>query len=110
MLRMAVEVQVEGKGEKYAVSILTYACKEDLKQAIEDDMLIRNHNFFQSVELVCLLPLFTSLISLLNRSFILMRYLVGGYNHPEHDLPAPRVSDSAKGCGKVVALSLVGRF
>ena len=31
MLRMPVEVQAKGKGEKYAVSIPAYACKEDLK-------------------------------------------------------------------------------
>ena len=53
MLRMPVEVRAEGKGEKYVVSIPAYACKEDLKQAVEDDMLIHNHNFVQSAELVC---------------------------------------------------------
>ena len=50
MLWMPVEVRAEGKGEKYAVSILAYACKEDLKQ-VEDDMHIRNRNFVQSAEL-----------------------------------------------------------
>ena len=48
MLRMLVEVRAEGTGEKYVVSIPANACKEDLKQAIEDDILIRNRNFFQS--------------------------------------------------------------
>ena len=52
MFRMPVEVRAEGKGEKYAVSILAYTCKEDLKQVVEDGMLIRNHNFVQSLELV----------------------------------------------------------
>ena len=52
MLRMPVEVQVEGKGEKYFVSIPTYAYKEDLEQVVEDGMLIRNRNFFQSAKLV----------------------------------------------------------
>ena len=52
MLRMPVEVRVKGKGEKYVISIPAYACKEDLKQAIEDGMLIRNRNFVQSMELV----------------------------------------------------------
>ena len=45
MLRMPVEVRAEGKDEKYAVLIPAYACKEDLKQAVEDDMLIHNRNF-----------------------------------------------------------------
>ena len=53
MLRMPIEVRAEGKGEKYVVSILTYVCKEDLKQGVKDGMLIRNRNFVQSAELVC---------------------------------------------------------
>ena len=52
MLRMPVEVRAEGKGENYAISFLAYASKEDLKQVVEDGMLIRNHKFFQSAELV----------------------------------------------------------
>ena len=52
MLRMAVDVRAEGKGEKYAVSIPTYAYKEDFKQVVEDSMLIHNRNFVQSAELV----------------------------------------------------------
>ena len=91
MLRMPVEVRAKGKGEKYVVSILAYACKEDLKQAVKDGMLIRNRNFAQSAELVCLQLLCTSLISLLNYCFVLMCYFVGGYGHPKHDLPVPRV-------------------
>ena len=110
ILWMPVEVQAEGKDEKYVVSILTYACREDPKQAVKDDILIRNRNFFQLAELVCFLLLFTSIVSLLNRSFILMCYLVGRYGHPEHDLPALRVSDLAEGCGKVAALRPVGHF
>ena len=73
-------------------------------------MLIRNRNFVQSTELVYSQLLCTSLISLLDYSFILMRYFAGNYGHLEHDLPAPRVSDSIKGCGEVAALRLVGRF
>ena len=46
-------MRVEGKGEKYVVSIPAYACKEDLKQVVEEDMLIHNHNFVQSADLVC---------------------------------------------------------
>ena len=107
---MPVEVRAKGKGEKYVVLIPTYACKEDLKQAFEDGMLISNPNFVQSVELVCSQLLCTSLISLLNYSFILMRYFAGGYSHPEHDLLAPRVLDSVEGCEEVAALRPVGRF
>ena len=110
MLRMPVEVRAEGKGEKYVVSIPAYACKEYLKQAVEDGMIIRIRNFVQSVELVCSQLLCTSLISLPNYDFILMRYFAGDYGHPEYNLPAPRVSDSAEGCGEVVALRLIGHF
>ena len=46
MLRMLVKVLAEGKGEKYVIPIPAYACKEDLKQAVDDGMLIHNHNFF----------------------------------------------------------------
>ena len=45
LLWMLVEVRAEGKGEEYAISVPSYACKEDLKQVVEDDMLIRNRNF-----------------------------------------------------------------
>ena len=90
--------------------IPAYACKEDLKQAVEDSMLIRNRNFVQSMELVCSQLLCTSLISLLNYSFVLMRYFAGGYVHPEHDLPALRVSSSAEGCGEVAALRPIGHL
>ena len=57
-------VVVEGKGEEYVVSVLAYACKDELKQVVEDSMLIRNHNFVESVELVCLQLLCTVLVSL----------------------------------------------
>ena len=52
MLRMPVDVRAKGKGEKYVVSIPTYAYKEDLKQVVKDGMLVHNRNFVQSVELV----------------------------------------------------------
>ena len=52
MLWMPVDVRAERKGEKYVVSIPAYACKEDLKKMVEDGMLIRNHNFVHSTELV----------------------------------------------------------
>ena len=110
MLRMPIEVRAKGKGEKYVVSILAYACKEDLKQAVEDDMLICNRNFVHSVELVCSQLLCTALTSLSSHYFILMRYFVGGHDHSKHDLPAPRVPDSTEGCREVAALLLIGRF
>ena len=47
MLGMLVEVRAEGKGKKYVVSIPTYTCKEDLKQAVEDGMMICNRKFVQ---------------------------------------------------------------
>ena len=53
LLRMLVVVRAKGKGEEYVVSVPTYASKEDLKQVVEDDMLIHNRNFVQSTELVC---------------------------------------------------------
>ena len=53
LLGRGVTMWAEGKGEEYAVSVPTYAYKEDLKQVVEDGMLIRNHNFVQSVELEC---------------------------------------------------------
>ena len=53
LLRMLVVVQAKGKGEEYVISVPTYASKEDLKQVVEDDMLIHNCNFVQSTELVC---------------------------------------------------------
>ena len=54
LLWMPVVVRAEGKGEEYVVSVPSYVCKDELKQVVEDDMLIRNRNFVQSVELVCL--------------------------------------------------------
>ena len=53
LLRMPIAVLAEGKGEEYVISVPTYACKEDLKQVVEDDMLIRNRNFVHSAKMVC---------------------------------------------------------
>ena len=110
MLRMPVEVRAEEKGEKYVVSIPTYACKEDLKHVVEDIMLIHNRNFIQSAELVHSQLLCTVLVSLSSYCFILRCSFAGCYDYPEHDLPALRVLDSAKGCGEVAALRLIDRF
>ena len=46
LLRMPVAVQAEGKGEEYVVSVPAYACREDLKQVVKDDMLIRKRTLF----------------------------------------------------------------
>ena len=52
LLRMLLVVRAGGKGEEYVVSIPAYAFKEDLKQVVEDGILIRNRNFVQSAEVV----------------------------------------------------------
>ena len=62
LLWMAVVVRAEGRGEEYVVSVPAYACKDELKQVVEDGMLIRNRNFAQSAELVCLQLLCTVLV------------------------------------------------
>ena len=54
ILRMLVAVRAKGRSEEYAISVPTYACKDKLKQVVEDIMLIRNRNFVQSEEMVCL--------------------------------------------------------
>ena len=54
LLRMLVVVRAKGKGEKYVVLVRAYACKDELKQVVEDGMPISNRNFVQSAELVCL--------------------------------------------------------
>ena len=54
LLQMPIVMRAKGKGEEYVVSVPAYVCKDELKQVVEDDMLIRNHNFVQSAELVCL--------------------------------------------------------
>ena len=87
LLRMSVAIQAEGKGEEYVVSVPAYACKDELKQVVEDDMLIRNRNFVQSAKLVCLQLLCTVLISFPSYCLILMRSFAGYYGYSENDLP-----------------------
>ena len=53
LLQMPVAVQVEGRGEEYAISVLASTGKEDLLQMVKDEMLVCNRNFAQSTELVC---------------------------------------------------------
>ena len=107
---MPVEVQAEVKGEKYVVLIPAYACKEDLKQAVEDCMLIHNRNFVQSTELVRSQLLRIVLVLLPSHCFILRCSFAGCYGYPKHDLPTSRVPDLIKGCGEVAALRPIGRF
>ena len=54
LLWMPIAVLEKGRGEEYAVSVPAYACKDELKQVVEDRMLICNCNFVQSAKLVCL--------------------------------------------------------
>ena len=44
---MTVAVRVKVKGEEYVVSVPAYAYEDELKQVVEDNMLIRNRNFVQ---------------------------------------------------------------
>ena len=91
LLRMPVVVWVEGRGEEYVVLVPAYACKDELKQVVEDGMLIRNRNFVQSAELVCLQLLCTILELFSSYGLILMRSLVYHYDYPEYDLPTSRI-------------------
>ena len=110
LLQMHVAMWAERKGEEYAVLVPAYACKDELKQVVEDGWLIRNRNFVQSAELVCLQLLCTVLVSFMSYCLILMRSFTGYCGYPEHNLPALRVPVSAKGCGEVAALCSIGRF
>ena len=109
-LQMPVAMRAEGKGKEYAISVPAYACKDDLKQVVEDSMLLRNRNVVKSAELVCLQLLYTVLVSFPSYCLILMRSFIGYYDYPEHDLPTLRVPISVEGCGKVTALRSIGCF
>ena len=91
LLRMPVAVRAKGRGEEYTVSAPAYACKDELKQVVEDKMLIRNRNFVQSTELVCLQLLCTVLVLFPSYCLILMCSFVGHYGYLEYDLPASRI-------------------
>ena len=92
------------------VSVPAYACNDELKKVVEDNMLIRNRNFVQSAELICLQLLCTILVSFQSYCLILMRSFTGYYSNQEHDLLAPRVLVSAVGCGEVTALRSIDLF
>ena len=97
LLRKLVVVRAKGKGEEYVISVSAYACKDKLKQVVEDGMLIRNRNFIQSTKLVCLQLLCTVLVSFSSYCLILMRSFTSYFDYSEHDLPAPRVLVLAEG-------------
>ena len=107
---MPVAMRAKGNGEEYVVSVPAYACKDELKKMVEDDMLIHNHNFVQSMKLLCLQLLCIVVVSFSSYCLILMRSFAGYYDYPEHDLPAPRVPISAEGCREVATLSSINRF
>ena len=91
LLRMPVDVRAKGRGEVYVVSVPAYACKDELKQVVEDGMLIRNSNFVQSAKMVCLQPLCTILKLFPSYRLILMRSFIGRYGYLEYDLLASRI-------------------
>ena len=91
LLRMPIVVRPEGRGEEYVVSVPAYTCKDKLKQVVEDEMLIRNHNFVQSEELVCLQLICTILELFFSYGLILMRSFIGHYGYLEYDLPTSRI-------------------
>ena len=97
-------------GEEDAVTVPAYTCKDDLKQVVEDSMLICNCNFIQSAELVCFPLLCTVLVLFWSYCLTLMCSFVGYYGYPEHDLPAPRILVLAGGCREATTLLLISCF
>ena len=73
-------------------------------------MLIRNRNFVQSVEWVCLQQLCSVLVLFSSYCLILMRSFAGHYDYPECDLPASRIPVSAEGCGEAATLRSINHF
>ena len=67
-------------------------------------MLIRNRNFVQLAELVCLQLLCFVLVLFPSYCLILMRSFSGHYDYLEYDLPASRIPVSAEGCGEAATL------
>ena len=75
MLRMPVTVRVGGQGKEYTISVPTDTIKEDLQKMIEDGMLVYNHNFAQSTELVSLEALYLVLVLFLSHCHIINLFL-----------------------------------
>ena len=46
------QIPVVARSEQYSISLLVYMDKEDFQPVADDGMLIRNHNFHPSAELV----------------------------------------------------------
>ena len=110
LLLIPVAVRAEGRGKEYVVSVPAYACKDELKQVVEDGMLIHNCNFVQSAELVCLQLLCTVLLLYPSYCLILMRSFTGHYGYPEYDLLASRIPVSVEGCGEAATLRSIDHF
>ena len=107
---MPIAMRAEGRGEEYVVSVPAYSFKDELKQVVEDKILIRNRNLVQSVELVCLQLLCIVLVLFPSYCLILMRSFLGHYGYPKYDLPASRIPVSNEGCGETMALHSISRF
>ena len=110
LFRMPVAVRAKGRGEEYVVSIPAYACKDELKQVVEEGMLIRNRNFVQSVELVYLQLLCFVIVLFMSYCLILMRPFTSHYDYSEYDLLASRIPVSIEGCGEAATLRSIDRF
>ena len=74
------------RSKKYSIPLLVYTNKEDFHPVADDGMLIRNHNFHRSVELV-------SADSLHGLSVLFSNFwsFLGCDSHPEHGPPGPKV-------------------
>ena len=51
-LQMPITAWEAGLGEEYSVVVPVGTIKDDIQKIVEDEMQIRNRNYFQSVELV----------------------------------------------------------
>ena len=51
-LQMPITAREAGLGEEYSVVVPIGTIKDDIQQIVEDEMKIRNRNYFQSAELV----------------------------------------------------------
>ena len=88
LLRMPVVVRAEGIGKEYIIPVRAYTCQDDLKQVVEDGMLICNRNFVQLEELVCF-PLLCIVPVLFRSHYLTLMCSFAGYHgYLEHDLPA----------------------
>ena len=110
LLRMLVAVRAGGIGEEYIVLVLAYTCKDDIKQVVEDGMLICNRNLVQLEELVCFPLLCIVPVLFKSHCLTLICSFAGYHGHLEHDLPASRTPVSAGGCEEAMTLCSVDHF